>query len=101
MLVAAEVAASRALSAPPRTDLDEQLTLVVKTFERPATLRRLVTSIRRLYPTVRVIVVDDSRVPSQLPGVDTIALPYDQGVSIGRQAGLDQVLLARPTLLAT
>jgi glycosyltransferase involved in cell wall biosynthesis len=90
--VRAELAVARALpAAPADRSLDEQLTVLVKTFERPAVLRRLVASIRRGYPSLPIIVVDDSRVPTRLPGVETIALPYDSGVSAGRQAGLDRV----------
>jgi len=68
-----------------------QLTALVKTFERPPILRRLVASIRRLYPALRVVVVDDSRVPTRLPGVTTITLPYDSGIAAGRNAGLAHV----------
>jgi hypothetical protein len=69
----------------------DRLTAVVKTFERPAALRRLLASIRRLYPDLKVIVVDDSRTPTQLPGVETLVLPFDSGVSAGRRAGLARV----------
>lgn len=90
-LVAAQLALAARVPVTPTHDIDDKLTLVIKTFERPAALRRLVASIRRLYPTIPIIVVDDSRAPSAIPNVETIALPYDQGVSIGRQAGLDAV----------
>ena len=89
--VAAELTVAERVPVTPSRELDDRLTIVIKTFERPAALRRLVTSIRRMYPTVPIIVVDDSRVPSKLPDVETIVLPFDQGVSIGRQAGLDRV----------
>jgi len=71
--------------------VNEQLTAIVKTFERPDTLRRLVKSVQRLYPDMRIVVVDDSRNPSNLPGVETIVMPYDSGVSAGRQKALDAV----------
>jgi hypothetical protein len=94
-LVAGELAAWRAvdaLNAPvPDRSLDNELTVLVKTFERPAILVRLLASIRRYYPSLPVIVVDDSREPRPLPGVETITLPFDRGVSAGRQAGLDRV----------
>jgi hypothetical protein len=64
------------------------LTAVVKTFERPRMVRRVVVSIRRLYPGLRVVVVDDSRQLTRLRGVETVALPFESGVSAGRSAGL-------------
>ena len=81
-----------ALMSPPveAPELDE-VTAVIKTFERPAKLRRLVKSLWRRYPKLRVIVVDDSKQPLNLPGVETVVLPYDSGVSAGRNAGLANV----------
>jgi glycosyltransferase involved in cell wall biosynthesis len=63
----------------------------VKTFERPHILRRLVGSIKRLYPTLGIVVVDDSRKPTRLAGVETIDMPYDSGISAGRNEGLKHV----------
>lgn len=71
--------------------LNENLTAVIKTFERPKILARLVRSIRRFYPRLPVIVVDDSRQPVPLPGVDYVTLPYDSGLSAGRNAGVERV----------
>ncbi len=90
-LVDAQLAVAARAPITQTTSVDGRLTLVIKTFERPALLHRLVTSIRRMYPSVAIIVVDDSRQPSRLPNVETIELPFDQGVSAGRQVGLDHV----------
>jgi glycosyltransferase involved in cell wall biosynthesis len=90
-LVAAELAVATRVPVTPIDNVDDRLTIVIKTFERPRTLERLVHSIRRLYPTIPIVVVDDSRMPRELPSVETVMLPFDQGVSIGRQAGLDRV----------
>jgi hypothetical protein len=95
-VVAQELMLERLLDAvTPRPTIDQalvsQLTALVKTFERPHVLRRLVRSIRRLYPTLRIVVVDDSREPVQLHGVDTITMPYDSGVAAGRNEGLKHV----------
>lgn len=90
-LVASELALAARVPRSRSRAVDQHVTLLIKTFERPAILRRLVRSIRALYPSVPVIVVDDSREPSDLPDVDTVVLPFDQGVSAGRQAGLDRV----------
>jgi len=75
--------------------LDQDLTIVVKTFQRPDALRRLVSSIRRFYPGVAVLVVDDSEQPLD-PAPDGVTrywhLPFNSlGVSAGRNFGLAQV----------
>ena len=97
-LVAGELGVQRVLDRRGRrrrraraTEVSDRLTIVVKTFERPHLLRRLVRSIHRTQPGVRVVVVDDSREPTRLDGVDTVVLPFDQGVSAGKQAGLAEV----------
>ncbi len=71
--------------------VDEKLTAVIKTFERPDTLKRLVDSIKRLYPNMKIIVVDDSRNPLKLEGVKTIVMPYNSGISAGRNRALLEV----------
>lgn len=95
--IAAELLGDRVADAllAPRAGqggaLLDRLTLVVKTFERPRVLRRLVRSIRRFYPRLEVIVVDDSREPLRLPGVTTVTLPFNIGLSAGRAAALERV----------
>ena len=72
--------------------LELDLTVVVKTFQRPEALRRLVASIRRFYPDVPVVVVDDSAEPLEPPpdGVTLYRhLPFNSlGVSAGRNLGV-------------
>lgn len=89
-LVAAELRAERFLdgrSSRHRTSLD-RLTALVKTHERPHACERLLESLRRLHPSLGILVVDDSRAPRDWQGVRTIKLPYDVGASAGRNAGL-------------
>ena len=69
----------------------EELTIIIKTFERPKILHRLVDSIRRLYPDLQIIVTDDSRQPIPISGVQTFFLPYNCGISQGRQEALKHV----------
>lgn len=69
----------------------QRVTAVIKTFERPAKLKILVKSIQRTHPELKIIVVDDSKRPSNLKGVKTITLAYDSGVSAGRAIGLASV----------
>ncbi len=89
--VAAELGFFRALDARRRPRSTTGLTAIVKTFERPHLLRRLVQSLRRHYPELPIVVADDSREPTRLPGVETVVLPFDSGVSAGRAAALDRV----------
>lgn len=71
--------------------VNEHLTAVVKTFERPSAVRRLLASISRFYPELPIILVDDSRHPQSYPGVRTITMPFDSGVSAGRNEGVRHV----------
>ncbi len=95
-MVAVELACERLLDTIFSPDfaseaVNERITALIKTFERPAELQRLVSSIRRFYPKMRIIVVDDSRCPTRIEGVTTLELPYDSGVSAGRNHGLARV----------
>ena len=99
-LTAANLALVRVLDArraPTRTQEDraevaERVTIAVKTFERPATIRRFVRAARRVFDG-RIVVADDSRAPEQDLGlgVDVIALPFNSGVAVGRNAALAAV----------
>ena len=76
-------------------ELERDVSIVVKTFERPDALRRLVGSIRRFYPRIPVLVVDDSADPLE-PVPDGITrywhLPFNSlGIAGGRNLGLKQV----------
>ncbi|WP_162932362.1 glycosyltransferase [Solimonas sp. K1W22B-7] len=95
-LVAAQMRLVRATDvlrpAPCGDDaLLDQLTLVVKTFERRPLLLRLLRSIRRHYPRIRIVVADDSRHSEPVESVEYLTLPFDSGVSAGRNAGLARV----------
>jgi GT2 family glycosyltransferase len=75
--------------------LEHGLTIVVKTFQRPEALSRLLGSIRRFAPGVPLVVVDDSAEPlAPVPEDITryLHLPFDSlGVSSGRNLGVRQV----------
>ena len=73
-------------------DWQKQITVLIKTFERPELLARSIASIRRFYPDLRIAVADDSRRPQPPKDVDLfLPLPYDVGVSAGRNALLDRI----------
>lgn len=68
------------------------VTLVIKTFERPAVLRRMLKSARAVFAGP-IVIADDSASPVVIddPGVRVLALPFDSGVAAGRNALLDAV----------
>ena len=74
-----------------RAHLLSQTTAIIKTFQRPECLHRLVRSIRKYYPELRVLVGDDGFEPSPCEGAEYIRLPVDIGISAGRNALLEQV----------
>lgn len=68
-----------------------QLTAIIKTFQRPRALARLIRSIRRFYPRLAIAVADDGVIPSPRDDVDYLRLPTDIGLSAGRNALLRHV----------
>lgn len=68
-----------------------QLTAIIKTFERPDSVKLLVKSIRQFYPTLPIIIADDSRQPVELRSAEVHPLPFDVGLSAGRNYLLRQV----------
>lgn len=69
-------------------------TLVIKTFERPHSVRLLWRSIRARYPTVPIVIVDDSREPltdAFDAATRLVVLPRRTGLSAGRNAGIAAV----------
>lgn len=69
------------------------VTCLIKTFERPGALRRLLKSLRVYYPDIGVIVADDSSRPyPEVPeefGAMPLVLDHDTGLSGGRNAMVD------------
>jgi GT2 family glycosyltransferase len=93
-LVSIELTLFRWLNGKPGKNtplVNTHLTAVIKTFERPTTLKRLLKSIRRFYPELRIIVVDDSKIPVELDDTLVIQMPYDTGISAGRNQALKEV----------
>jgi GT2 family glycosyltransferase len=83
------------LGFPPagRRRVTRDVTVIMKTFQRPRTAKLAVQQLRRRYPAVRLLVADDSRIPLELddPGVRLLRLPFDSGISRGRNLMLSQV----------
>jgi hypothetical protein len=68
-------------------------TAIVKTFERPDCLKQVLTSMRQHHPDIPIIVGDDSRRPAHFDvnGVEWYQLPFDTGLSAGRNFLIDRV----------
>ena len=67
-----------------------KLTAIIRTFDRPAALKRLVKSIRRFHPTMKVLVADDGVEAISCKQTDCFRLPSEKG-----QAAAHNALLAR------
>jgi glycosyltransferase involved in cell wall biosynthesis len=76
-------------------DVERDITVLVKAFERPVALRRLLASVRERYERVPIVVVDDSAEPLHpVPAEITTYLhePYNSlGAAGGRNLGLRHV----------
>lgn len=75
--------------------LHEDITLIVKTINRPESLKLLYQSIRKKYSNVKIIVVDDGNVSINKNNFDAnvkyIKTEFDIGISAGRNLALSHV----------
>ena len=71
--------------------MKDKVTLIVKTFERPQCIRRLIYSIKMKYPNIKIIIADDSKETIKIAGAEHLRMPYDSGVSAGRNLALSRV----------
>lgn len=78
---------------PISADFNENVTFAVKTFLRPKTMNRCLSGIRQTTFAGRVVVADDSEKhwSTTDPAVQVVKLPFNVGISRGRNAALDQV----------
>ncbi|XP_055973521.1 beta-1,4 N-acetylgalactosaminyltransferase 1 [Sorex fumeus] len=69
------------------------VTIATKTFLRYNRLRALINSIRRFYPTVTVIIADDSDKPESISGpyIEHYLMPFGKGWFAGRNLAVSQV----------
>jgi glycosyltransferase involved in cell wall biosynthesis len=76
-------------------NVERDVTIAVKTFQRPQALLRLVESIRRYYPAIAVDVVDDTAEPLEPVPAEITRYRHEPfnslGVSAGRNLGLRHV----------
>ena len=80
-----------ATGGPARALEPGKVTAVIKTFQRPRRCAALIASIRRHYPDLPIVVVDDSHSPGDYPDCRSVHLPFDSGISAGRNAGITAV----------
>ena len=78
----------------PDDNLDHKVTAIIKTFERAEKVRNLHASLRQYYPTLPVVIVDDSQTP--MPDIwDSqtryVHADYDIGLSQGRNLAVSYV----------
>jgi glycosyltransferase involved in cell wall biosynthesis len=67
------------------------VTIIIKTFERPRALDSLIKSIYKFYSNINILVADDSRNPVIREDVDYYTMPFNSGLSAGRNLLLDQI----------
>lgn len=80
-------------------NLQNKITIIVKTFERKSCLVRLLQSIAKLYPHIKILIADDSKKPYKEYilrkfghlHIDYHELPFDIGISAGRNYLLRKV----------
>ena len=92
LLAVAVVDGARPRDRGDRAWLSGQLSVTAKTFLRPATARRMVRTLRRVFDG-DVVLADDSPEAMAPPDARTrvVALPFNSGVPRGRNAALAQV----------
>ena len=76
------------------SEIAQKLTITIKTFERPELVTRAVSSLRKLHPTIPVIIADDSKVPITFKDdkfTESLHLPFDTGISYGRNRVIEKV----------
>ncbi|XP_074082387.1 beta-1,4 N-acetylgalactosaminyltransferase 1 isoform X1 [Macrotis lagotis] len=82
--------------SPPegaKYNISALVTIATKTFLRYDRLRNLINSIRRFYPTVTVIIADDSEQPETVngPHIEHYLMPFGKGWFAGRNLAVSQV----------
>lgn len=70
------------------------VTIATKTFLRYDKLRTLIDSIRKFYPTVTIIIADDSQTPEHVQGphIEQYFMPFGKGWFAGRNLAISQVI---------
>ncbi|XP_030052455.1 beta-1,4 N-acetylgalactosaminyltransferase 1 [Microcaecilia unicolor] len=74
-------------------NISAMVTIATKTFLRYDKLRILINSIRRFYPTITIIIADDSEFPEKVDGpyIEQYFMPFGKGWFAGRNLAISQV----------
>ncbi|XP_053096844.1 beta-1,4 N-acetylgalactosaminyltransferase 1-like isoform X2 [Pangasianodon hypophthalmus] len=74
-------------------NIDTLVTIATKTFLRYDKLQDLIDSIRQFYPTVTIVIADDSEHPKPVTGpyIEHYIMPYRKGWFAGRNLAVSQV----------
>ncbi|XP_066497766.1 beta-1,4 N-acetylgalactosaminyltransferase 2-like [Hoplias malabaricus] len=77
----------------PGEDINSLVTITTKTFLRYEELNVLISSIRRFYPDIKIIVADDNLKPENVSGtnIEHYIMPPAQGWFAGRNLAISQV----------
>ncbi|XP_077185275.1 beta-1,4 N-acetylgalactosaminyltransferase 1 isoform X3 [Paroedura picta] len=69
------------------------VTIATKTFLRYDKLRIMIDSVRKFYPTVTIIIADDSQTPERVEGphIEQYFMPFGKGWFAGRNLAVSQV----------
>ncbi|XP_051865499.1 beta-1,4 N-acetylgalactosaminyltransferase 1-like isoform X2 [Pristis pectinata] len=69
------------------------VTIATKTFLRYDKLRELISSIRKFYPNVTIVIADDSEKPEKIEGpfIEHYIMPFRKGWFAGRNLAVSQV----------
>lgn len=73
--------------------LNENVTILIKSFMRRECVENLIASIRKFYPKIKIVIVDDSdpHMRFDLPDVTTYNINFDSGLSAGRNFGVSNI----------
>jgi len=67
------------------------ITFIIKTFKRPACVKRLVDSIKKYYPNNEILICNDDETKLEIAGTTVFNTDYDIGLSAGRNMLVDKV----------
>ncbi|XP_072263378.1 beta-1,4 N-acetylgalactosaminyltransferase 1 isoform X2 [Pyxicephalus adspersus] len=80
-------------SSTSKYNISALVTIATKTFLRYDKLQNLINSIRKFYPTVTIIIADDSDTPQKVEGafIEQYFMPFGKGWFAGRNLAISQV----------
>ncbi|MEE6509752.1 hypothetical protein FKM82_027704 [Ascaphus truei] len=80
-------------SSSSNYNISAMVTIATKTFLRYDKLQNLIDSIRKFYPTVTIIIADDSETPQKVEGpfIEQYIMPFGKGWFAGRNLAVSQV----------